>query len=273
MKIAENTPITAERPGQGESFRLLGFRAVSARLHNEFGDSERSTDKRIGQKPDHITTRSIALSIESDNDAMPRGGVYVGGRFPEGGFGAAEGSKRLSDMAGFCSIWPRPDDPDRNYSVGELCYREEWKTRPDAPDSRSYPDTYFIEVYLPEPLFNDLVANLRMGRLPKIGISVRGLKLLNFEEYHWGTDSDKHLPIVRFNTEFVSMVDNQRRKEHRPYKLAEEELYFPPNKADLSLLLQELNTQSEWIKALAERSTWLVYGLAAIVGILVFRLF
>lgn len=270
MKISQNVAITANRVGSDdpEHFFSFGFRVATATLSSEFGDDR--FEKKIGEKPQHVSSRGIYLELEYDRDSGPRGGIGVGGSFPEGGWGAAEGAVRLGELLGRCAILSRSEDPDRNYSVGDLYFNEAYE--PKAPGASRYPANYGLQVYLPEPIFNDIQANLRMGRLPHIDIRVRGMKLLNVEEYHWDTKANETLPIVSFNTRFVAMVDYQVRKEHPPFKIPVEELYFPPNKADLSLLLQSLHNQSAWMKQLVDYQRWILYGLAPIVGYCVWRL-
>jgi len=270
MDIPENVPIRAASWSNTspEFIGGFGFHVVSASLSAEFGDEKYS--RKVGDRFEHNSSRAIYCVVEYDMDSGPRGGVTVGGTLSEGGFSVTGGS-RLRDIFGRCTILTRRDDPDRKYSVGGIYFLSAYDPKDPLIGSPT-PDSYALQVHLPEPLFDDIVGNLRSGKLPKITVSVRDLHLVTEFEYYWDTKKVPVLPIHDFHVNFVTMVDYALRKEHRPFTVPEEQLYFPPNKADLGLLLQAINNQSVQMMQLVGKLQWLIYGVIVIAGLSILRL-
>jgi len=269
MNIPENTPIISTKLSKTspEFIASFGFHAVSAILSSEFGDKKYT--RNVGDKFEHNSNRSISFVVEYDMDSGPMGGVTAGGILSEGGFSVTGGSK-LRDIFGGCHIHARPDDANEKYSVGGFYFNKAYDCN-DPLIAPPFPDSYALHVYLPKPLFDDIVENLRIGKLPKILVSVRGLRLLTEFEYYWDAENSP-LPIVNFEVNFTTMVDYAIRKEHKPFKVPEEKLYFTPNKADLVLLLQAINNQSAQMMQLMGKLQWLMYGVIALAGFSLMRL-
>lgn len=263
MDLPENKPIA----DKGDEIRHLYFKAVSARLSNEFGDLNWWRIKP-GDKPKQLARRGIYLVIEPDTKMIPRGGCLLGPVAPSDSFTSPEGAVRLDSLSGTCWITPRLADPDGDFAVGFLAYHEGLKASENHPEDRDIPAAYSLEIHLPGGQYSDILANLRIGRLPGICVHLRGLTLLGFgDEYYWDTKSHEKLPVTYFNTDFVTVVDYTLRKERRPNRAPEESWYFSPNKADMEVLLKVLNTHSQGISELTNKLRLIGYGMLALIGL------
>jgi hypothetical protein len=257
MNLSQNTPgksLTPSFPLAGEHLYQITFSVVSASVAGAFGHSDH--ELKVGHMPEQETTRHMNLVLAYNKKAL-LGGVSVG-------------SARLGDLFGACRIDERRDS-DAKFSVGSLHYNPPHDPG-DPLIGSPIPESYFLEIFLPPPLFDDIVENLRTAKLPEINISVRGLSLPTEFSYAWDVEKAPSLPIINFDACFVTAVNHELRNEHNPFETPEEKLYFPLNKGDLAAIAQQLTRQGEWIKDLDNRLRWIVYGVGALTAFALWKL-
>ena len=255
----QNLPGVASHSGsKTESTYSLWFEVAAATLNESFGHQDHHLN--VDEIPKHIVSRSIGLTLRYFAESNPVGVTLSDGT-------------RLRDIAGNCHILPRTPDKGSNAAVGVMHHIPSFEHKDPIYDY-SYPSLFRVELYLPENQFNDIVSNLRGGKLPSsFQVKVRGMSLPTEFQYEWDVKESPKLPVVYFWASFVAAVDYSINTESKAWKQTLEPSYYPASRADFVTLLQMLKTQSEQTERLAGKVAWVAIGVLCIAVVLVWRLF
>lgn len=254
----QNLPGVPWRPdAETEPTYSLSFQVEAATLRESFGHQE--FELKAGEIPKQISLRSIGLTLQYGGDYHPIGGVSL-----------SDGTK-LKDNGGHCRIFRRTEENGHDAPVGVIQYSPAFKDK-DPALGHSFPSHFDVDLYLPSDRFDDIVANLRLGQLPSsFEVRVRGMSLKTEFEYLWDVGKTPLLPIIYFYASFVAAVDDTISKENKPFKQTVKPSYYPVSQSDFTTLVETIRAQSSLIEKLAGKLDMVVFGIALVAVITIWR--
>jgi hypothetical protein len=230
----------------------LYFDVAAATLNEVFGHND--FELKVGQIPEHRRWRGIGLTLQYGyNQTTHIAGV------------------KLKDMAGGCQIVPRKDDQGSTVPVGTLTYTPAFERNGDM-GTVTVPAHYHLALSIPENHFNELVMNLRAGRLPtNFKIQIRGFVYRGLEHL-WDVNVSPVVPVISFSHSFVAAVDYSISTKDEPFTKTVEPSYYPATRADFVTLLELTKAQAEQTQRIAEKLAWATGGFICLVAVIVWRL-
>jgi hypothetical protein len=183
------------------------------------------------------------------------------GDFPTGGASLSTGEK-LRNLHGSLLLRLRNSDsvPDH---IGTLSYNS-----PVLPIdfTRGFPASYFGEVFLPKDQFEDLVASIRVGKMPtKIVLESLELKLKTEREIFWDAKNSPDIRIRRIIFDLpLAAVPREESERDLGFHRVETPSFHPVNQEDANQLAGLIRLAMETTIQRMDK----LFGLIAAIGII-----